>query len=51
MYFFVLIVWLWTVWLPFVAWQMYCTVKASEEDLHPPLVSYSEDVEDVNKLE
>jgi hypothetical protein len=50
MYLFVLIVWLWTIWLPFLAWRAYCTVKASEEDLPPPLVSDSED-EDVDKLD
>jgi hypothetical protein len=43
MYLFVLTVWLWTVWLPFVAYRAYMTVKASREDLPPLLVSDSED--------
>jgi hypothetical protein len=43
MYLFVLTVWLWTVWLPFVAYRAYMTVKASREDLPPPLVYDDED--------
>jgi len=53
MYLFVLIVCLWTIWLPFVAFRAYMTVKASREDMPPPLVyddSENEDV-DVNKID